>query len=76
MQHRHLIDGAHRSVPAIDDVIARGSWQDWVNLRRDCIDQVSLLDKVEQVCAANVHDSYAQRYHFWMNFVRQQRTAS
>ena len=69
MLHRHLIDGAHRSVPAIDDVIARGSWQ-------DCIDQVSLLDKVEQVCAANVHDSYAQRYHFWMNFVRQQRTVS
>lgn len=76
MLHRHLIDNAHRSVPAIDDIITRGGWQDWVNLRRDCIEQVSLLDKVEQVCSAKVHDPHEQRYHFWMNFVRQQRAIS
>ena len=76
MQHRHLIESAHRSPPAIDDVIARGNWQDWIELRRDCINSLSLLDQAEQVCSENIHDPYAQRYHFWMNFVRQQRTTS
>ena len=76
MRHRHLIDSAGRSLPAIDDVIERGRWSDWVSLREDCIGQPELLDGIERVCAPRIADPYAQRHHFWMSFVRQRRAAA
>ena len=34
-----------------------------------------LLDKVERICAPRIVDPYAQRYHFWMNYVKKRRAS-
>ena len=73
MQHRHLNENAGYEPAAVEDIIARGLWQDWVGLRRAAIDNPRLLDVIERVCAGFVDDPYAQRHHFWVNHVRHRR---
>ena len=69
MLHRHL--NHQRFTPAaIDDVIARGRWQDWADLRRAVLADRRLLDEVMQVCRPYISDPYAQRYHFWMQYAK------
>ena len=68
MQHRHL-DHQRYTLAAIDDVIARGRWDDWTGLRRAVRADASLLDRIERVCHAHVGDPYAQRHHFWLHYV-------
>ncbi len=75
MQHRHL-NHQRLTLAAIDDVIARGHWQDWAELRRAVLADCALLDKVEQICRAYIADPYAQRYHFWMRYAEAHRTSS
>lgn len=75
MRHRHLNHQRH-TLAAIDDVIARGRWADWVELRRAVLADRSVADKVERVCRAHVSDPYAQRHHFWLHYVEEHRTAS
>ena len=72
MQHRHL---NHQSftLAAIDDVISRGRWQDWAELRQAVLADSTLLDKVAQVCHSHISDPYAQRHHFWMHYVKAHR---
>jgi len=67
MLHRHL---NHRgfTLAAIDDVFGRGKRRDWAELRRAVLLDRGLLEKVLRVCAAHVHDPYAQRYHFWKHY--------
>ena len=75
MLHRHL-NHQQFTLAAIDDVISRGRWQDWADLRRAALRDRSLLDKVERICRPYVADPYAQRYHFWMHYVEEHRAAS
>ena len=75
MLHRHL-NHQRFTLAAIDDVIARGRWQDWADLRQAVLADRALLDKVEQVCRPYVCDPYAQRHHFWMHYVKEHRTAA
>ena len=75
MLHRHL--NHQRFTPAaIDNVIARGRWQDWAELRRAVLAERTLLDDVMQVCCAYISDPYAQRYHFWMQYAKTHRGAT
>ena len=69
VRHRHL-DHARYSLAAIDDVIARGRWTDWANLRRAVRADPSLLVQVERVCRACAQSTAAQRHHFWLHYVR------
>ena len=75
MRHRHLIDteSASKSAMGIDDIIGRGLWADWVDLQRWCLEDPTLLDKVERVCRMHIADAGAQRHHFWMNYARARR---
>ena len=73
MQHRHL-NHQRFTLAGIDDVISRGRWQDWADLRHAILQDPSLLDKIERICHPQVVDPYAQRYHFWMNYVEERRT--
>jgi len=57
-------------------VIRRGRWDDWAELRRAALEDRALLDKIERVCAHCVADPYAQRHHFWMNYVKKHRDTS
>lgn len=72
MHHRHL-NHQRLTLAAIDDVITRGQWQDWADLRRAVLDDPALLDKIEQVCRAYVDDPAALRHHFWMRYVEERR---
>ena len=75
MLHRHL--NHQRFTPAaIDNVIARGRWQDWADLRRAVLAERALLDDVMQVCRAYIADPYAQRHHFWMQYAKTHRGAT
>ena len=62
------------TLAAIDDVIDRGKKDDWLDLRRAALSDPSVLDRIRKVCVAHIADPYAQRYHFWMNYV--ERTAA
>ena len=70
MQHRHL-NHQHFTPAAIDDIIARGKWRDWAGLRTAAFADPSLFDRIEQVCRRRTTDPYAQRHHFWLNYVRE-----
>jgi len=65
MLDRHL-NHQQFTLAAIDDVIVRGRWQDWADMRRAVLCSPELMQKVVQVCRSNLDDDYAQRYHFWM----------
>ncbi len=75
MLHRHL-NHQRYTLAAIDDVISRGGWRDWADLRRALLADRALLDKVERICRAHTADPYAQRYHFWMHYVEEHRTTA
>jgi hypothetical protein len=75
MLHRHL-DHQRLTLAAIDDVIARGRWADWAELRRAALADRSLLDKVERVCRPRAADPYAQRHHFWLHYAEEHRATA
>ena len=75
MQHRHL-NHQDMTLAAIDDVISRGGWQDWVALRLAALGDRTTLDKVARVCQAHISDKYAQRYHFWHHYAQTHRSAT
>ena len=72
MYHRHL-NHQEFSLAAIDDIIQRGRWDDWATLRQAVLAEPVLLDKVERVCRPYLIDPYAQRHHFWMQYVKEHR---
>lgn len=67
MLHRHL-NHQRYTLAAIDDVISRGRWQDWSELRAAAIQDRALLEHVRRVCRPYLADPHAQRYHFWMHY--------
>lgn len=73
MLHRHL---THQdfSLAAIDDVISRGKRLDWAELRQAVLADRDLMKKVLRVCRAHISDPYAQRYHFWKEYVERHLT--
>lgn len=75
MQHRHL-DHQRFTLAAIDDVIARGKWRDWAELRAAVLEDRVFLDRVQRVCMPHLSEPGAQRYHFWMHYAEEHRTAS
>ena len=72
MQHRNL-NHQRYTLAAIDDVISRGRWVDWADLRRAARADMSLLDRIERVRRAHLPDPCAQRHHFWMHYVQTYR---
>ena len=68
MLHRHLNHQTF-TLAAIDDVIDRGEKEDWLALRQAALLDAALMERIRKVCQAHVADPYAQRYHFWMNYV-------
>lgn len=70
MQHRHL-NHDRLTLAAIDDVIERGSRQDWAALREAVRAQPSLAEKIQRLCARRLADPSAQRYHLWHRYAEQ-----
>ena len=69
MQHRHLINVDY-SLASIDDIISRGLWQDWVDLYKQAKVNDLILGRIEHICRHHIVDPYAQRYFFWLNYVK------
>ena len=61
---------------AIDDVIARGRWQDWADLRRAALADRAVLERISRVCRARAQDRYAQRYAFWRRYAEEHAPSS
>lgn len=72
MEHRNLIREDY-SLMSIDNIISRGLWHDWIDLRRQIKLSDSILNDIEQICQHYISDPYAQRYHFWYNYVKHHR---
>ena len=53
MEHRHL-NHQRFTLAAIDDVIARGKWQDWADLRQAALTNPAVLENIRRVCAARL----------------------
>jgi hypothetical protein len=71
MKHRHL-NHERYTLAAIDDVISRGRWNDWADMRRVALADPSLMDDIKLVCQHNMTNPYAQqRYHYWMHYVEE-----
>jgi hypothetical protein len=64
VRHRHL-NHQDLTPAAIDDIIDRGRWADWGELRTAALDSPEVLRAIVQVCEPRVQDPYAQRHHFW-----------
>jgi len=75
MEHRHL-NHQRFTLAAIDDTISRGRWKDWADLRSAALQDPAVLDKVARVCGSYSADPYAQRYQFWMHYVKEHRPAA
>ena len=72
MIHRHL-NHQELTLAAIDDLIARGKRRE--ALRRAVLANPVFLEKIRQVCRAQVADPRAQRYHFWMHYAQERLPA-
>jgi len=68
MLHRHL-NHLDFTLAAIDDVISRGKMGDWEDLRVAVIDDPHVAEKVLRVCRPYAGERYAQRHHFWAQYV-------
>jgi len=72
MLHRHF-NHQHFTLAVIDDVISRGRWRDWAELRRAVLADGAVLDKVERVCRPYASDPYAQRHHVRLHYAHEHR---
>ena len=75
MRHRHLVVGAGFIRPTIDDIVSLGLWQDWIDFCETIGSYPSLLDSVERISLAHIHDPNAQGYDFWLKYVLNRRYA-
>jgi hypothetical protein len=73
MEHRHLTHQGY-TLAAIDDVIARGRLQDWIELRGAALHDRQILEKVSQIARTRAADPYAQRYRFWKHYAESHLT--
>lgn len=72
MQHRHL--NPERLTPAaVDDIIRRGGWREWVVLRRAARNDPEVARRIKRVCDAatgNARMEGGQRIAFWNLYVK------
>jgi hypothetical protein len=72
MQHRHL-NHQEFTLAAVDDIIRRGGWRDWVLLRRAAHRDAVVLARIERICgpaACHPPQEGAQRLSFWRKYAR------
>ena len=77
MQHRHLnLPPDQRFIlPAIDDIIERGLWDDWAELREAALASPQIMADVAHICRWRAADPSAQRHHFWLRYAEKYTTA-
>lgn len=53
MRHRHLNDDVGLTTPAIDDILDRGSLDDWLALRDAAKADKAIADRIVHLCSAH-----------------------
>jgi len=76
MFHRQLEEGCGSIPAAVDDVIARGTWKDWIGLRDELARRPSLKGTIVQVCKGSEWNRCSQRHVFWPGYVASQEDAA
>jgi hypothetical protein len=56
VRHRHLIDGVGLTTAAIDDILDRGSLDDWLSLRDAAKRDKAIAERIVRICRA--HEMY------------------
>jgi len=74
MLHRHITPH-ELTLAAIDDIIARGSLDDWRRMRSAALADRQVMERIERVARAGAVDPYAQRHWFWMHYVEEHRAS-
>ena len=72
MQHRHL-NSQDFTLPAVDHIIRRGGWRDWVALRRAAVSDPAVLERIRRLCGVleqGAEAEGAQRLTFWRKYVQ------
>ena len=64
MEHRHLRSPGY-TLAAIDDVIARGSMEDWIELDAAASSDARVADKIRTVVMARSDDESSINHDFW-----------
>lgn len=72
MKHRHL-NHERYTLAAIDDVICRGRWQDWADMRSAALEDPSLFASIRRICVARAPEAAAMRHRFWLHYVDARR---
>ena len=70
MQHRHL-NHQQLTLAAVDDIIRRGDWRDWVELRRAAHRDRAVLARIGSICDAvpvRSDEEGGQRITFWRKY--------
>ena len=76
MKHRHLNHSGF-TLAAIDDIISRGVWDDWAELRRAMLSDVGVLAKVKRIAFARANESpRTLRYQFWRRYAQRVESPS
>lgn len=72
MQHRHL-NHQDLTLAAVDDIIRRGGWRDWVLLRRAAHQDGAVLARIQRICGAadpSQPQEGSQRLSFWRKYAQ------
>jgi hypothetical protein len=54
VRHRHLVDGVGLTTAAIDDILDRGTLDDWIELRDAAKRNEAIAEMIAHVCRAHV----------------------
>jgi len=73
MLHRHL-NHEEYTIAAIDDVIARGKREDWINLQQAFLAKPAIREKILLACQGHLADPYEQRYRLWKLYAERKVT--
>ena len=74
MKHRNL-NHTSLTLAAIDDIVLRGKYEDWVELLDAMEDDPNIREKIRRVCESDKSLRPNQRYTLWREYVKQQRTS-
>jgi hypothetical protein len=71
MVHRHLRPDVALGEPALDDLVARGSWAEWGALRDRLAGSATLRQRLHRLCTDRLRDVEAPtaRYRAWLAFL-------
>jgi hypothetical protein len=68
MKHRHITSNTY-TLAAIDDVISRGTFDDWLEMYRAVMVEPEIREDIISICKNYIDDPSEQCYHFWKIFI-------